>query len=80
MTNLDDENGTPIQYKTAEYHPPRSWRTWLIWRPLQTADAPHQTIGKFLGLAVFSSDAISSTAYGPQEMLGVLAAAGTIAF
>jgi amino acid transporter len=77
MTNLDDENGMAIQYRTAEYKPPRSWRTWLIGRPLQTADAPHQTIGKFIGLAVFSSDAISSTAYGPQEMMMVLAAVGT---
>jgi len=52
----------------------------LIGRPLQTADAPHQTIGKFIGLAVFSSDAISSTAYGPQEMMMVLAAVGAGAF
>jgi amino acid transporter len=77
---IDDKKGTSVQYKTAEYNPPRSWRTWLIGRPLQTADAPHQTIGKFIGLAVFSSDAISSTAYATQEMMVVLAAVGTIAF
>lgn len=56
---------------------PKSWRTWLIGRPLATADAPHQTIGKLIGLAVFSSDAMSSVAYGPQEMMLVLAAAGS---
>jgi len=33
-----------------------------------------------VGLAVFASDALSSTAYATQEILGVLAAAGTIAF
>ena len=63
----------------AEYTPPRSWRTWLIGRPLATADAPHQTIGKIVGLAVFASDALSSTAYATQEILVVLAFAGTSA-
>ena len=60
--------------------PRRTWQTWLIGRPLPTADAPHQTIGKTIGLAVFASDALSSTAYATQEILVVLAAAGTIAF
>ena len=60
--------------------PRRTWQTWLIGRPLPTADAPHQTIGKTVGLAVFASDALSSTAYATQEILVVLAAAGTIAF
>jgi len=60
--------------------PRRTWQTWLIGRPLPTADAPHQTIGRTIGLAVFASDALSSTAYATQEILVVLAAAGTIAF
>lgn len=51
-------------------------QTWLIGRPLATADAPHQTIGKLVGLAVFSSDAMSSVAYGPQELMLILAVAG----
>jgi amino acid transporter len=50
--------------------------TWLVGRPLATADAPHQTIGKTVGLAVFSSDALSSVAYGPQEIFLILAIAG----
>ena len=75
-----DLNGSTIWRRITEYRPPRSWRTWLIGRPLETADAPHQTISKIVGLAVFASDALSSTAYAPQELLGVLAAAGTIAF
>lgn len=57
--------------------PARTWLTWLIGRPLPTADAPHQTIGKAIGLAVFASDALSSTAYATQEILVVLVAAGT---
>src|SRR2546427_3530832 len=60
--------------------PSRSWRSWLIGRPLPTADAPHQAIGKAVGLAVFASDALSSTAYATQEILIVLAAAGSVAF
>jgi len=47
---------------------------------LQTADAPHETIGKIVGLAVFASDALSSTAYATQEILFILAGAGTAAF
>jgi amino acid transporter len=66
--------------RTAEHSAGRSWRAWLIGRPLPTADAPHQTIGKAVGLAVFASDALSSTAYATQEIMVILAAAGTIAF
>lgn len=64
----------------ADYKPASSWRTWLIGKPLSTADAPHQTIGRVVGLAVFASDALSSTAYATQEILVILAAAGTLAF
>ncbi len=79
--NIDQKQGTTIWRETPEeYRPPRSWRSWLIGRPLATADAPHQTIGKLVGLAVFSSDAMSSVAYGPQEMMVVLALAGAAAF
>lgn len=53
--------------------------TWLIGNPLQTADSPNQTIGKVIGLAVFASDALSSTAYASQEILIILAAAGASA-
>ncbi len=73
---IDGENGTTVMRVEAEYAPPRSWRTWLIGRPLATADAPHQTIRKIVGLAVFASDALSSTAYATQEILFILAAAG----
>ncbi len=63
--------------KSAHLHP---WKAWMVGRPLRTVDAPHQTIGKAVGLAVFASDALSSTAYATQEILVVLAAAGTLAF
>jgi amino acid transporter len=76
----EETNGTPIIQRTTEYVPPRTWRNWLFGRPLATADAPHQTIGKLIGLAVFASDALSSTAYATQEILFILAAVGSIAF
>lgn len=57
----------------------KNWRQWLIGRPLQTADMPHQTISKTVGLAVFASDALSSTAYATQEIMIRLAVAGTAA-
>ena len=49
---------------------------WLVGRPLHSADASHQAVGKAVGLAIFASDALSSTAYATQEILVVLAAAG----
>jgi amino acid transporter len=67
-------------YREAGGYPFRSWRTWLFGRPLPTADAPHQAVGKAIGLAVFSSDNLSSTAYATQEILTILALAGTAAF
>jgi amino acid transporter len=52
----------------------------ILGRPLETAAAPHQTIGKAIGLAVFASDALSSVAYATQEILLVLAVAGALYF
>jgi amino acid transporter len=70
---------TKITYQ-AGIQPERSrLHSWLIGRPLPTADAEHQAIGKRIGLAVFSSDALSSTAYATQEILVILAAAGAAA-
>jgi amino acid transporter len=80
MAFIDQETGTTVLHRPADKHPPRTWRSWLIGRPLPTADAPHQTIGKAIGLAVFASDALSSTAYATQEILFILAVAGTAAF
>ncbi|HEY6072495.1 MAG TPA: amino acid permease, partial [Anaerolineales bacterium] len=76
----DPRSSEKIMRRTTRHKPHRSWTHWLIGRPLQTADAPHQTIGKAVGLAVFAADALSSTAYATQEILVILAAAGTLAF
>jgi amino acid transporter len=80
MIKPESNSQTTIIQETTDYNPPRTLRSWLIGRPLSTADAGHQTIGKVVGLAVFASDALSSTAYATQEILVILAAAGTLAF
>ncbi|MBI5350238.1 MAG: APC family permease, partial [Chloroflexi bacterium] len=57
--------------------PPLQWlKNWLLGPRLLTTDAPHQTISKKVGLAVFASDALSSTAYATDEILIVLILAG----
>jgi len=47
----------------------------LIGRALRTEQASHQRLSKKTALAVFSSDALSSTAYATEEILLVLAVA-----
>lgn len=49
----------------------------LVGRPLETQALSHQTISVPIGLAVFASDAISSTAYATEEILIILALAGS---
>lgn len=50
----------------------------LVGAPLQTKDLIHQAISKPVGLAVFASDALSSTAYATEEILIILAMAAGI--
>ena len=45
----------------------------LVGRPIPTIEQEHQRIPKTIALAVFSSDAISSTAYATEEILFVTA-------
>lgn len=47
-------------------------RRLLLGKRLQTEDLPHQAISKRVGLAVFASDALSSTAYATEEILIIL--------
>ena len=52
-------------------------RRLLIGDPLATSESAHQRLSKKKALAVFSSDALSSTAYATEAILLVLIAAGT---
>src|SRR5690349_23475891 len=79
---ITDENSIPtsIIKRDSDFQPPWTLRSWFIGRPLSTADAPHPAIGNAVGPAVFASDAFSSAVYATQEILVILAAAGTMAF
>ena len=46
----------------------------FVGKPIASADLEHQRISKIIGLPIFSSDAISSTAYATEEILFVAAA------
>jgi len=52
-------------------------RRILVGSPLTTSQAISERLDKVRALAIFSADAISSTAYGTQEILLVLVLAGT---
>ncbi|MDT4898520.1 MAG: hypothetical protein QOH25_3597 [Acidobacteriota bacterium] len=52
-----------------------SLKRLLVGNPLRTEQAAHERLPKKTALAVFSSDALSSTAYATEEILLVLAAA-----
>jgi len=54
----------------------RRIRTFLIGRPISSVHEVHERLSKVKALAVFSSDNISSSAYGPEEIMRVLALAG----
>lgn len=55
-------------------------RRLLFGRPLASARQSQERLSKFLALPVFSSDAVSSVAYGPEEVLLALMVAGAIAW
>ncbi|HET6379889.1 MAG TPA: APC family permease [candidate division Zixibacteria bacterium] len=57
----------------------RALRTFLIGRPISSEHEEHERLSKLKALAVFSSDNISSSAYGPEEIMRVLSVAGVAA-
>ncbi len=57
-----------------------SLKRFLIGRPLKSTELGEQKLCKLKALAVLSSDALSSVAYGTEQILLVLATIGAIAF
>lgn len=53
-------------------------RKILFGSPIANEHAEHERLSKKTGLAVFSSDALSSTAYATEEILLVLAVASLL--
>ncbi|HSM38724.1 MAG TPA: APC family permease [Candidatus Limnocylindrales bacterium] len=54
----------------------RGMRTFLIGRPISSEREEHERLTKLKAMAVFSSDNISSSAYGPEEIMRILVLAG----
>ncbi|MDA8091840.1 MAG: APC family permease [Nitrospiraceae bacterium] len=55
-----------------------SIKEFLIGTPLETIKEKQERLTKTLGLAVFSSDALSSVAYGTEEIMIALLAGGAV--
>ncbi len=55
-------------------------KSWLIGRPLANEEEAGERLSKRLALPIFSSDAISSSAYATEEILRVLVVGGAAAF
>ncbi|MDA8169834.1 MAG: APC family permease [Nitrospiraceae bacterium] len=53
-----------------------SIKSFLIGSPIETVHEKHERLSKVMGLAVFSSDALSSVAYGTEEILFALVLGG----
>jgi amino acid transporter len=51
----------------------------LLGRPIPTEQETHERLGRATGMAVFASDALSSSAYATEEVLLILVLAGTSA-
>ena len=57
-----------------------SLKRLLIGRPLKSTELGEQKLNKTKALAILSSDALSSVAYGPEQILIVLVTLGVTAF
>ncbi|WP_242221001.1 APC family permease [Bacillus cereus group sp. BfR-BA-01380] len=57
-----------------------AFKRFLIGRPLKSNALGEQKLNKLKALAILSSDALSSVAYGTEQILIVLATIGSVAF
>lgn len=57
-----------------------SIKRFLIGRPLKSTELGEQKLNKTKALAILSSDALSSVAYGPEQILIALAGVGAIVY
>jgi len=58
----------------------RLLRRLLIGRPLHNQEISEEKLPKWKALAIFSSDALSSVAYGPEQIMLILAVPGILAY
>lgn len=55
-------------------------RRMLIGRPLHNQEMVHEKMPKWKALSIFSSDALSSVGYGPEQIVIILAVPGLLAY
>src|SRR5256885_6605978 len=55
------------------------FKRYVVGKPIPSHLAHHERLSRLTGLAVLSSDALSSVAYATEEILRVLVLAGTAA-
>ena len=58
----------------------RMLRHFLIGKPFHNEELSEEKLPKWKALAIFSSDALSSVAYGPEQILLVLSIPGLVAY
>jgi amino acid transporter len=72
--------GLPAEYKVAPSFVD-GWKRVFLGKPMITEDLQHEKLSNTVALGALSPDAISSTAYGPEQiMVELLPAAGMAAF
>lgn len=80
MQEESERPASEIRYSPADAEIlPLKLKRLLLGSPIATFREKHQRLPKVLGLAVFSSDALSSVAYATEEILLVLIEAGSAA-
>jgi amino acid transporter len=55
-------------------------RRLIIGKPLRTDEAAHEKLPKWKALSIFSSDALSSVGYGPEQIIVTLAVPGMLLY
>ncbi len=74
MVELADEQKAPSNFVDA-------WKRFFLGKPLINEDLEHESLSNPIALGALSPDAVSSTAYGPEQILiELLPAAGLAAF
>ena len=68
MTKENDELEPPEEIKSANH--------WIIGEPLPTTKLEGELLPKRIALPIFASDALSSVAYAPQELIIILLIGG----
>jgi len=74
VTDISDDQKLPSTFADA-------WKRFFLGKPLISEDLEHESLSNVVALGALSPDAISSTVYGPEQiMVELLPAAGLAAF